>query len=90
MQAQTDASISDELRHVANGCALRVRSFTSYDVNVYLFHTASYEQSQPNKKTTNSGVFTSVTDGLDYYGRIEEIYELSFYGAKPFNPVIFK
>ena len=30
------------------------------------------------------------TDGLNYYGRIEEIYELSFYGAKPFNPVIFK
>ena len=30
------------------------------------------------------------TDGLNYYGRIEEIYELSFYGAKPFYPVIFK
>ena len=90
MQAQTDASISDELRQVANGCALRVRSFTSYDVNGYRFHTASYEQSRPNKKTTNSEVFTSGTDGLDYYGRIEEIYKLSFYGVKPFNPVIFK
>ena len=90
MQAQTDASISDELRQVANGYALRVKSFTSYDVNGYRFHTASYEQSRPNKKTTNSGVFTPGTDGLDYYGRIEEIYELSFHGAKPFNPVIFK
>ena len=50
LQAQTDASISDELRQVANGCALRVRSFTSYDVNGYRFHTASYEQSRPNKK----------------------------------------
>jgi hypothetical protein len=25
-----------------------------------------------------------------YYGRIEEIYELSFHGSKPLNPVIFK
>jgi tRNA(Phe) wybutosine-synthesizing methylase Tyw3 len=24
------------------------------------------------------------------YGRIEEIYELNFYGSKPLTPVIFK
>jgi hypothetical protein len=32
-------------------------------------------------------------DGLDYYRRIEEIYELSFanaIGCKPLSPVIFK
>ena len=82
-KAQTNAPISDELRHVANGYAVRVKSFTSYDVNGYCFHTASYEQSWFNKKTTNSRVVMSGTDGLDYYGRIEEIYELSFYGSKP-------
>ena len=90
LQAQTDAPISDELRQVAHGCAVRVKSFTGFDVNGYRFHTARYEQSRPNRKTTNSGVFTPGTDGLDYYGRIEEIYEISFHGSKPLNRVIFK
>jgi hypothetical protein len=78
LQAQIDASINGELRHVANGCAYRVKSFTGYDMNEYLFHTASYEQTQLNRRTTNSRVFTPGTDGLDYYGRIEGIYKLSF------------
>jgi len=62
-------------------------------VNGYRFHTSSHEQSRPNRRTTNSGVFTPGTDGLDYYGRIEGIYELSFanaVGSKPLSPVIFK
>jgi hypothetical protein len=29
-------------------------------------------------------------DGVEYYGIIDEIYELNFYGCKPLNPVIFK
>ena len=82
--------MSAELRQVADGFAYRVRSFTGYNVNGYRFHTTSYEQSRPNRKTTNSGVVTPGTDGLDYYGRIEEISELSFYGSKPLTPVIFK
>jgi hypothetical protein len=82
--------MSDELRQVGNGVAHRVKSFTGYDVNGYHFHTASYEQSRPNRRTTNSGVCTGGTDGLDYYGRIEEIYELSFHGGKPLHPIIFK
>ena len=89
-KAQTDALISDELRQVANGCAVRVKSFIGYDVNGSRFHTASYEQSRPNRKTTNNGVVTPGTYGLDYYERIEEIYELSFYGSKPLTPIIFK
>jgi hypothetical protein len=32
LQGQTDASISAELRQVANGCAYRVKSFAAYDV----------------------------------------------------------
>jgi hypothetical protein len=27
---------------------------------------------------------------VDYFGRIEEINELNFYGSKPITPVIFK
>ena len=79
-----------ELRQVANGFAYKVKSYTGYDVNGYRFQTSSYEQTRPNRKTTNSGVFTPGEDGVEYYGRLEEIYELSFHGCKPLNPVIFK
>ena len=79
-----------ELRQVANGFAYKVKSFTSYDVNGYRFRTSSYEQSQPNQKTTSTGVFTAGQDRVEYYGRLEEIYELSFHGCRPLNPVIFK
>jgi len=86
-------SISGELRKVANGCAYRVKSFIGYDVNGYLFHIVSHEQSRPNRRTTNSRVFNPNIDGLDYYGRIEGIYKISFANAvnsKPLSPVIFK
>ena len=79
-----------ELRQVADGFAYRVRSFSGYDVNGYRFRTISYEQSWPNRRTTSSGVFTPGVDEVEYYGRIEEIYELKFHGSKPFNLVIFK
>jgi hypothetical protein len=82
--------MSHELRYVANGFDRRVKSFNGYDVNVYRFHTASYEQSWPNQRTTNNGVCTPGNDNRDYYGRIEEIYELSFHGGKPLTPVMSK
>jgi hypothetical protein len=82
--------MSAKLRQVADGFAYRVRSYSVYDVNGYRFCTTSYEASRPNRKTTNTGVFTPGLDGVEYYGRIEEIYELSFHGSKPLNPIIFK
>ena len=79
-----------ELRQVANGCAYRVLSYSGYDVNGYRFHTKSHEQSRPNRRTTNSGVCMIALNGVEYYGTIEEIYELTFHGCKPLKPVIFK
>jgi hypothetical protein len=38
----------------------------------------------------NTGVFTPGTDQEEYYGIVEEIYELEYHGAKAPNPVIFK
>jgi hypothetical protein len=82
--------MSAELRQVANGFSYRVKSFIDYDVNEYCFHTMGYEQSRPNRRTTNTGVFIPGQDGVDYYGRLLEIYELQFYGSVPLTPVIFK
>ena len=50
----------------------------------------TYEQSQPNQRTTNTGAFTPGQDGVEYYGRVEKIYELKFHGSVPLTPVIFK
>jgi hypothetical protein len=60
--------MSVELRQVANGFAYRVRKYSGYDVNGYRFHTKSYDQSQSNRKTTCSGVFTPGLDKVEYYG----------------------
>ena len=52
-------------------------------MNGYRFHTTSYEKSRPNAKTTNTGVYTPGvvtpdTEREDYYGTVEEIYELEY------------
>jgi hypothetical protein len=82
--------MSVELRQVANGFAYRVKKYSGYDVNGYRFRTTNYDKSQPNRKTTCSEVFTPGLDDVNYFGRIEEIYEVNFYGSKPLTPVIFK
>ena len=82
--------MSAELRQVANDFAYKVKKYSGYDVNGYHFRTTNYNQSRPNRKTTCSGVFTPDLDDVDYFGRIEEIYELNFHGSKPLTPVIFK
>ena len=82
--------MGDELKQMADGFSRRVKSFTIYDVNGYRFRTRAYEESRANLKTTCSGVRTPGTDEKDYYGIVEEIYELKFKGAKAFKPVVFK
>jgi hypothetical protein len=79
--------MSTELRQVANGFAYRVKKYSGYDTS---FRTTNYDQSRPNRKTTCYGVFTPGLDEVDYFGRIEEIYELNFHRSKPLTPVIFK
>lgn len=72
------------------GFRSRVQTFNAYDVNGYRFRTRSHEESQPARKTTCSGVRTPGTNGLDYYGIVEEIYELHYEGMEEPRPVVFK
>jgi len=65
-------------------------SYAGYNVNAYLFHTTRHEQSRPNQKTTKTGVFTHGQNGMYHYGRIEDIYELTFHGCIDIKSVIFK
>ena len=58
--------------------------YEKYDVNGYRFHTEDHQKSRPNAKTVNTGVFTRGARGagggdyVDYYGRLERVYELTF------------
>ena len=52
--------------------------YEKYDVNGYRFHTESHQKNRPNPKTINTGVFTRGADEVDYYGRLENVYELTF------------
>src|SRR3954468_21557833 len=62
---------------------------TPNDVNS-MPRTASKELSMPGRKTTNSGVSAIGEGGVEYYGRLEEVYELHYYGENPPNVVVFK
>ena len=64
LQARSDVSMSAELQQVVNGFVYRVKSFGAYDVNGYRFHMTKHEQIRPNRRTTNTGVFTPGDDGL--------------------------
>ena len=79
-----------ELRQVANGFDYKVRSFEKYDINGYRFRTYGKELSMADRKSTNCCVSAIGEGDTEYYGRVEAIYELLFYGANPPNVVVFK
>ena len=58
------------------------------DIALISHNKARAESAQSKNHKTR--VFTQVLDGVEYYGRIEEIYELMLHGCKPLNPIIFK
>src|SRR3954471_20352201 len=69
----------------------RVMSCEKYDVNGYRFHTESHQNSRPNPTTINTGVYTEGDNKVDYYGKLEHIYELLFHrGRETLSLVVFK
>jgi hypothetical protein len=54
------------------------------------FAREATKESRPGRKTTCIGVRTPDNDDLDYYGIVEEIYQLNFLGPKALKPVVFK
>ena len=79
-----------KLRQATNGFDYKVRSFEKYDINGYRFRTYGKQLSMADQKSTNSGVSAIGEGGTEYYGRVEAIYELLFYGENPPNVVVFK
>ena len=79
-----------EVRPIAKSFRVAAKTLNVYDVNGYHFHTHSYTQDRPNKKTINSRVLCKGTDGLHYYGRVEEILQLDYGSDCKHHPVVFK
>ena len=79
-----------ELRQVANGFDYKVCSFDKYDINGYRFRIYDKELSMAGRKSTNCCVSAIGEGGIEYYGRVEAIYELQFYGDNPPNVVLFR
>nr|XP_009776770.1 PREDICTED: uncharacterized protein LOC104226453 [Nicotiana sylvestris] len=92
-------TISDDIKFLAQGPTQDARRFSAYNINGFKFRTLSREQ---GLKTQNSGVFlvsdtscvASSADknarqaDLPYYGKLEDIIELNYYGR--FKIVLFK
>jgi hypothetical protein len=79
-----------KLRQVANGFDFKVCSFDKYDINGYRFRTYGKELSMADRNSTNCCVSAIGEGDTGYYGRVEAIYELLFYGENPPNVVVFK
>lgn len=91
--------ISRDLEVLALGPNRMARRFSGYVVNGYRFHTKSRDS---RCTTQNSGVFLTakttsfasskdqnpIVGNVNYYGSIEEIFELDYWGV--FNVVLFK
>jgi len=78
---------------VSKGFDNRIKTYEKYDVNGYRFHTIEHQNSRPNAKTVNTGVFVGGADQnkTQFYGRLQKIYSLSFHrGAKDLHLVVFK
>ena len=70
--------MSDELKSVSQGFDRTVMKYEKYDVNGFRFHTETHQKGQANLKMINTGVFTKGANTFDYYGRLENVYELTF------------
>ena len=66
----------------------RAKCYQGYFVNGFKFHTVEHGES---RATMNSGVWvlgdTSGNDAMDYYGMLEEVLELDYFGD---TVVLFK
>ena len=77
------------MKQVANGFDYKVGTFDNYDINGYRFHAHGNEERWAVLKTRNTGV-SAICNGVEYYGRVDETYELYYFGANPPKVVIFK
>ena len=77
------------MKQVANGFDYKVGTFHKYDINGYRFRTHGNEERRDVLKSRNMGV-SAICNGVEYYGRLDEIYELHYFGENPPKVIVFK
>ena len=91
MQMSPDSS--EQLKSLAHGPNRYTRSHSGYFVNRYKFHTANHGA---GRVTHNSGVcvrgtsYSIESDESDYYGMLDHILEVEYYGVGRCVAVLFK
>jgi hypothetical protein len=70
-----------------------VRRYSRYDVNVFCFQPAPFEDARPRAATVNAGVVTRAINEqgqeINYYAVIQQILEFGFAGDKELKVVFF-
>nr|XP_007140984.1 hypothetical protein PHAVU_008G157400g [Phaseolus vulgaris]ESW12978.1 hypothetical protein PHAVU_008G157400g [Phaseolus vulgaris] len=93
------STVANDLKYLAQGPTTHARRISAFNVNGFKFRTESREH---DLKTQNCGVFLTsstscVVSGVDqnirqanlaYYGKLEDIIELNYYGH--FKVILFK
>lgn len=78
----------DLLEALAMGPSSQVTSWNRYSINGFNFQTLEHGK---HKSSMNYGVYISSTHDLDFYGILDEIIELSYYGSKRiYKAILFK
>ncbi|KAF2308873.1 hypothetical protein GH714_022479 [Hevea brasiliensis] len=79
-------SVSNDIVSLGIGPNKVAKRFSGFIINGIRFHTSAREE---QRLTQNSGVVNiSEVGGVNYYGRIQDVIELNYYGA--FKVVMFK
>lgn len=78
----------DVIRALAMGPSRQVKSWNQFFVNGYNFHTHDYGK---NKGTMNYGVCVESHDEVDYFGILEDVFELVYHGNETvYKTILFK
>jgi Domain of unknown function (DUF4216) len=76
------------IQALAVGPSREVTKFNRYSINGFNFHTVEYGK---DKCSMNYGIYIKSTHDYEFYGVIDEIIELSYFGSnRPYKTILFK
>lgn len=69
------------------GPGRQVKTWRHYYINGFNFHTHDYGK---NKATINYGICVKSHEDVEYFGVLQEVIELVYYGKKEYKIILFK
>ncbi|XP_074300461.1 uncharacterized protein LOC141631730 [Silene latifolia] len=90
LRAQVNDLKSDLLVALAMGPSRKVRTWKRYSINGFNFPVFK-DGKDVQKSSINNGVCVNSTEGLDYYGTLNEVIELCYTGKEgSYRSILFK